>query len=64
MFGLFILHTALGHTSLEAFVSARTGLNMALELLSREISGLCDAAGVEARCGWKGSIGSLSLSDE
>ena len=32
LFGLFILHTTLGHTSLEAFVSARTSLNKALEL--------------------------------
>ena len=47
-----------------AFVPARTGLNMALELQSREISGLCDASGVEACCSWKGSIGSLSSSDE
>ena len=57
----FILQTACarGHSCFAAFVSAQKRLkHMALELLSREISGPCDAAGVEARCYWNGSIGS------
>jgi len=46
------------------FCMVISGLHMALEVLSREISGPCDAAGVEAGCGWNGSIGSSSSSDK